>query len=317
MKVSIITPVYNAEKHIRKTIDSVMQQAYHDYEWILIDDGSTDTSGRIIDDAASNDERILVVHQENQGVSAARNKGLDICRGKYVVFLDADDFLLEDSISNRLDKIRKCDCLFTDYIELNAGFNPYRVLRDRICKSEVAIKYLFAPGKLGYQGYLSNKMFVSDIIRRNNIRFDANISYNEDRLFVFRYLRHCKNVAISSDKTYAYVHNEESKMGRVLAGKFEKEMLTELDAFDIMKQQLKVDNSKTYYYCCKEMRDAALRLSDMTPNDISVLRMLNEIEYSNFKEIIHAKGMYRLKFKVIKDRMLRISLKKSGNKNDL
>lgn len=91
--VSVVIPVYNVEKYLEKCIEAVVKQTYQDLEIILVDDGSTDESGKICDAYARQDERILVIHQENQGLSAARNSGIDIARGDYITFVDSDDFI--------------------------------------------------------------------------------------------------------------------------------------------------------------------------------------------------------------------------------
>ena len=90
-KVSVIIPVYQAEKYIKSCIDSILEQSFSDFELLLIDDGSTDQSGAICDNYAQMDKRVKVIHQKNAGVSAARNAGLEICCGEYVTFVDADD----------------------------------------------------------------------------------------------------------------------------------------------------------------------------------------------------------------------------------
>ena len=107
--VSIIVPVYNAEKTIRRCIDSALQQSEENIELLLIDDGSTDLSGQICDEYALIDSRITVFHQNNTGVSGARNKGLEYARGEYITFLDADDELFPDAIHVLKDKAKSCD----------------------------------------------------------------------------------------------------------------------------------------------------------------------------------------------------------------
>ena len=90
-KVSVIIPVYNVEKYLQKCLDSVINQTYKNLEIICVDDGSPDNSGGILDAYAQNDSRIIVIHQENAGVSAARNRGLDAATGEYIAFVDSDD----------------------------------------------------------------------------------------------------------------------------------------------------------------------------------------------------------------------------------
>ena len=105
MKVSIIVPMYNVENYIKQCVESVLLQDFFDWEMILVDDGSTDKSGRLADEYAAKDNRILVVHQENRGPGAARNAGLDAARGEYVYFLDSDDYI-DAGLLNRAQFLR-------------------------------------------------------------------------------------------------------------------------------------------------------------------------------------------------------------------
>ena len=91
-KISIIIPVYNVEKYLRRCLNSIINQTYKDIEIILVDDGSTDNSGKICDEYKEKDNRIVVIHKENGGLSDARNAGIDIAKGKYIGFIDSDDF---------------------------------------------------------------------------------------------------------------------------------------------------------------------------------------------------------------------------------
>ena len=94
--ISIIVPVYNVDKYLSKCIDSIISQTYNDIELILVDDGSPDNSPKICDEYARKDNRIIVIHKENGGVSSARNAGLDIAKGKYIGFVDPDDYIVSE-----------------------------------------------------------------------------------------------------------------------------------------------------------------------------------------------------------------------------
>lgn len=103
--ISVIIPVYNVEQYLRRCLDSVVAQTYQNLEIICVDDGSVDHSGKICDQYAARDARIKVIHQENQGLSAARNRGLDAAEGEYIAFVDSDDYILEDMYKKMLDKL--------------------------------------------------------------------------------------------------------------------------------------------------------------------------------------------------------------------
>ena len=109
-RVSVIIPVYNVEKFILKTVESVMNQDYKDVEIILVNDGSPDNSAQIIDELAKRDSRIICIHKENGGVSSARNAGLKIATGEYVTFIDGDDWVEPNYISYLLELVEKNNC---------------------------------------------------------------------------------------------------------------------------------------------------------------------------------------------------------------
>ena len=105
--VSIIIPIYNSEKYLKKCIDSILEQKYNNLEIILINDGSTDNSGKICDRLAIEDKRIKVIHKLNEGVSIARNKGLEMAKGEYIFFIDSDDYIDENTLSVNVNRLRK------------------------------------------------------------------------------------------------------------------------------------------------------------------------------------------------------------------
>ena len=106
-KVSVIVPIYKVEPYLRRAVDSILHQTYHNLEIILVDDGSPDQCGKICDDYAKEDNRISVIHKENGGLSDARNAGLDAAGGEYIVFVDSDDFIAEDYIETLMQCLKK------------------------------------------------------------------------------------------------------------------------------------------------------------------------------------------------------------------
>lgn len=130
--VSVIVPVYNVENHVEKCLVSIMNQTYQHLEILVIDDGSTDDSGVICDRMAAEDSRIRVVHQKNAGVSSARNKGLDICSGSYVLFVDSDDWIEPEMVELMVSAIEKTNtdlavCQINDvYPQEDGSFLPVR-----------------------------------------------------------------------------------------------------------------------------------------------------------------------------------------------
>ena len=213
-KVSIIVPVYNREKAIGRCVDSILNQDYRDIEVILVDDGSKDSSYKIISEYAEKDSRVIAVHKENGGVSSTRNKALSLASGDYVQFLDADDWLPFDSTKLLVREMEEND------VEMVIG-DFYRVVDDMVSKkgsirepgvitrNEYADKMMLTPADF-YYGVLWNKLYKKEILDRYNITMDENISYCEDVIFNLEYLLHVKKVGVLKARVYYYVRTEGS-----------------------------------------------------------------------------------------------------------
>lgn len=207
-KVSVIVPVYNVEKYLRRCIDSILAQTYTDFELLLVDDGSTDASGRICDEYAQKDSRIRVYHKKNGGVSSARNVGLDHIKGEWVTFCDADDWVFPEWLSNynltnseEYDLI--CQGLQCDKpisVEEKAT-EPYNYSFDFEGSAAEVLNELFIHKIIGYT---FNKIFRHKIIHKHNIEFDSNIKFQEDELFLYQYLIYTNIVSIYDRIGYFY-----------------------------------------------------------------------------------------------------------------
>lgn len=198
--ISIIVPVYNTESYLRNTIDSVLRQEYKNWELILVDDGSTDDSGRICDECSENDSRIRVLHKPNSGVSDTRNKGLEIAKGEWIFFLDSDDELFSNSLSNMIEWSKGVD-MVVGVFSMNIT-DPQRQFQERDSKAKKFIdKIVDAKGfvksminkKLSIAPTVSPKLYKTNIIRQNNLHYAADIYYAEDQLFLAQYVC-CKEV---------------------------------------------------------------------------------------------------------------------------
>ena len=140
--VSIIVPVYNAEKTLRRCVDSILNQEYEDFELLLVDDGSSDASREICDGYAAADRRVAVIHKENSGVSDARNKGIDMAEGKYLQFVDSDDWIARDATKQfvRAAARDEADMVIADF---------YRTVGDRIShKGDIEEEGAPFPGRI-------------------------------------------------------------------------------------------------------------------------------------------------------------------------
>ncbi len=212
--VSIIIPVYNAEKTIRRCVDSVLNQEYKDTELLLVDDGSTDLSGRICDEYARKDSRVSVIHKENTGVSDTRNLALERARGTYLQFLDSDDWISPDATSLMVRAAGEsgCDMVISDF---------YRVVGERVShkgdiepgglltREEFAGFMMEKPADF-YYGVLWNKLFRRALVEENGLRMDKTISWCEDFMFNLEYIRHTKTIYALHVPIYYYVKTKGS-----------------------------------------------------------------------------------------------------------
>lgn len=244
--ISVIVPVYNTAKFLKVCLDSLRVQTFQNYEAILVDDGSTDGSGEICRQYACMDFRFRVLQEENQGVSAARNRALEEAKGVYIFFLDSDDILPENALEELVDA--NTDLTIGSILEVDEFSQPNGIsqcLPDRVLSRQQAMEVLFDETQFGYQGYLWNKLYRRAIIENQNIRFDPSIKYNEDRLFLVDYLRFCSKVRMIPSVVYFYRQQKESALAQ-MKKKFKPAVLTELDAFEMMKDMVRDDYPELY-----------------------------------------------------------------------
>ena len=187
--VSVIVPVYNVEKYLRQCLDSVLNQTYTDFEMILVDDGSTDASGKICDDYAQKDSRITVIHKENGGQSIARNMGMDATRGEYIYFLDSDDYIREDALEKLVSALEKtgADFVFFEryefYDEMSRSAKKKKAFRSRDYGAASGIDMAFELHR-NMELYFGVPciFFKRNFFTKSALRFYPSIFY-EDHLF--------------------------------------------------------------------------------------------------------------------------------------
>ena len=204
-KVSIIVPVYNAEKYLHRCVDSILAQTFTDWECILVDDGSPDGSGAICDAYARQDKRIKVVHKENGGVSAARNVALDWVDGRWLAFLDSDDAIYPNALQAMIDGAEQNDL---DLIQchFNREYEEGQVAAE-------ATEVLTAPQYAASENYLTcvtGALFKTSIVRAHSLRFDTKVRLGEDQIFLLNYMQHCSRAQRIGEVLYFYRDNEGS-----------------------------------------------------------------------------------------------------------
>ncbi len=202
---SIIVPIYNTEKYLSRCIESILEQTFTDFELILVDDGSTDSSYSICQNYAKDDSRIKVIHKENGGVSSARNIGLEYAKGVYLWFVDSDDYIKPTALVDLSVKVlnESSDLvIFNTTIEGNYKIDGFDAFFETYY-----FKYV-----LGFAPW--NKLYLREIIEQNNLKFDEEETIGEDLLFNVGYYKHLKNKKITfiSEGYYVYDNRPDSAM---------------------------------------------------------------------------------------------------------
>lgn len=211
-KISVIVPVYNSEMYLKRCIDSILHQKLTDFELLCIDDGSTDNSGKILDEYLNADNRIRVFHNKNSGVSSSRNFGIDNSSASYIVFVDSDDYVDEYYLQALYNGIKdKNDLAICDMNDIyNDEFVMYNTKNDKydyiqFTKNEEKIIAKCIENRKF--NYVCDKIFSSDIIKVNDIRFDVDVSFGEDTIFVMKYFKYIDGFCLIDGHHYNYVRH--------------------------------------------------------------------------------------------------------------
>lgn len=256
--ISIIVPVYNTEKFLRKCIESILKQSYKNIEIILINDGSTDGSNQICLEYAEIDSRIITIYQKNGGVSKARNKGLEIANGDYIVFIDSDDFVEEHYVKELYCKIQNYDIVICGIGRFINGKKKSEFLEEHEMNKYELIAQTLESKFIG--GYPVNKIFKKSIIEKYNIRFNEKIHIGEDMIWILDYLNHCEKGIYISEVLYYYRLNDNSMLqSSIRHKKFNKKNLEVLIVDDILKDTIAWKNKDVlsalaYRYIRSDMR---------------------------------------------------------------
>jgi len=210
--ITIIVPVYNTEKYLRRCIDSILAQTFTDFECIIVNDGSPDNCHAICDEYAAKDSRIVVVHQKNAGVSAARNAGLDIARGEWIGFVDSDDWCDPDMFRVLYDNAINYDadvsiCAIRE-ITSDGKEKEYAKNKLKIYNGQEAILKMLSTEN-SFNLYCFNKLIKQKLLSENDLRFDMSIQYDEDLLFIYEVLKNTEKAVHFYMPYYNYfIHNE-------------------------------------------------------------------------------------------------------------
>lgn len=201
--ISIIIPAYNVEQYLTDCLSSIEQQTYQNFEVILIDDGSIDSTGAMCDTVATKDDRFKLIHQKNQGVSVARNKGIEKARGEYIAFIDSDDKITPEYLSSfslKNDIEIQGHVIYENNIQRSVIYSKRKVQKD------VAKVFCLGP----FNSAVWGKIFKTSIIKDNKIVFPVNLCFSEDTIFLLQYIKHCKTLAVFDAAEYIYIKHSGS-----------------------------------------------------------------------------------------------------------
>ena len=214
--ISIIVPVYNTESFLPKCLDSILLQSFTDWELILINDGSKDRSPDICKEYEKKDPRIHYLTKSNSGVSDTRNEGLEEAKGTYITFVDSDDYLEKDFLKMLFEASQEGN------IEIVGGGLTLQYPDDKMVKAQLTqnkVEYMSGKEALCFAcdmkrpivGFVAGRLISRQVIENNNIRFDINITMNEDSLFNYQCYIKCKQIAIIEACNYIYrIHDNSS-----------------------------------------------------------------------------------------------------------
>ncbi|MEE1101372.1 MAG: glycosyltransferase [Agathobacter sp.] len=289
--ITVMIPAYNAQKYIGRCIESLIEQTYKDIEILIVNDGSKDSTKSICEEYSKKDERVRLVNQENGGEGAARNTGLIEARGKYLTFVDADDYVKDDFIERLYTNLVKNDarlaiCGFTELREdtvLNETSGEISIMNQ-----ETGMEMLLREDS--FKGYVWNKIFDLDIIRQNKLSFDVSLAVWTDVLFVFQYMRHIDKIVFDPTPEYYYIYLETS----VSHGGGNNVIAVDKSYSAIRAKEQMVDFIPENYL--KVRRQLAIRF---VQSSLAVLRNIgysnNQGQYKQFKDnsILYIKKYYK------------------------
>lgn len=206
--ISVIIPIYNTENYLHKCIESLLTQTFKDFELILIDDGSKDNSISICREFAAIDNRIRIFSKANGGVSSARNFGIDQALGKYITFVDSDDWVEDDFLMSLLPENHGVDDSTYIISGILSEYNGQLEVIQEL-KSDIYNRYnfssLFMDANLFRYGYTVAKVYKRDVLMHSNLRFNENTSYTEDLLFMLNYISYVDKIKLVPSYLYHYV----------------------------------------------------------------------------------------------------------------
>lgn len=302
--ISIITPVYNVEKYLKRCVLSILQQTYNDFELILIDDGSTDKSGKICDEMQAYDNRVVVVHQKNKGAGAARNAGLEIAKGNYIGFVDSDDWVERKMYEVLINAIKEYPQADMAECETNRvrGENKKSLTNTSTYRTEVKTRKQMLESFFRINGGESNYGIYTKLIKKSvieNFRFvEGTIS--EDVMASYYFYKNSMNVVTINQKMYNYFQNNKG----VTRNKVSRKDLEYITAFKKIEKDVKEFLPELHKYAELNFARAnftilgKIKIYGYDKNDIELKEKIIEMKRvvrSNFRNLLSLKMSFTRK----------------------
>ena len=244
-QVSIIIPCYNVANHLSKCVESIRAQTHKNFELLLINDGSSDATGKIADEFAIKDSRIKVFHQENGGVSSARNLGLQKAIGNGIIFIDGDDYIKSNFIEQLLTYYREDFWPISGMVNIRNHNQVKNLNFENLLKKfndvNLTSKNIFELLNKGAIGSPCARIYSNKIIKDNSLFFNEEISYQEDLLFDLRYFPYVKHIKLVDYFGYFYVEHKTSSTGR-----YHKNFNQITIIYSILKSYIKTEQDEIY-----------------------------------------------------------------------
>lgn len=281
--ISIIMPVYNKYNYLMKSINTIINQTYKDFELIIVDDGSSDGSEKLCDEFAQKDQRIKVIHIKNAGVSNARNVGLDNAKGKYLQFIDSDDYVDEDMLEKLYDKATQydVDIVISGITKVN---HDYEVLNETLpqligvkSKNEMLENFASEQRSTGIYGCVSNKFIKRDIVEKFKLRFDTKIKLAEDLDFYLKLYEHISSIYFYDTSFYYYIQNAANSS---TSENFKHDYLTQINISLRQKDLLSENNM---------LNENNLKTINLVITNFTLCYIYDEFSssYSRYKKILN------------------------------
>lgn len=298
--LSIIVPVFNGEKYVYGCAEYLNKQTFHDYEAIFVDDGSTDSSGILLDKIVSRNDKFKVIHKVNGGTASTRNAGLDVAVGKYVTFLDCDDEL-DPTIYEKLVNImesRNADmaiCGFYFKVETQSGNPADTVYLEKntyptaFYKTKDEIKaHLVDMWDSDIMSNVWNKVYRMSLIKDKELRYRNGHVYTEDRVFNRLFLENCESVALTQECLYYYVRERVGSTTEKYRDDYFSIRLKEYKELQIHFKKMGIWDERSKEYVCREFTE---RIAGCIENIFHAEEISNREKYRRIRQVIHHKDV--------------------------